>query len=89
MLINKNSKLFYVEFGEPDFEGFSIFTGKYTQLPLFVIAKSYDEAVSKALLHVETTQESGSVISSDGSLDLNKDEIKIKSIRLASDEIIF
>lgn len=94
MKIDKDSKLFYVEFGEPETPGY-YGGGSSKQKPLYIIAKSYDEAAKKAMNYVdaqqEEVQESKSIIDSDGSLRLNTEDdcIKIKSIKIASDEIIY
>jgi len=86
--------LFYVEFGEPRLRGlsFSFSTG---QAPVFVVAKDYNEAAEKALAYVEyknNNQEKRSILTPDGSLDnsaIDKEDVKIKSISIASEEVVW
>lgn len=92
--MDRDSKLFYVEFGEPETPGY-YGGGSSKQKPLYVIAKSYDEAAKKAMNYTLAKQEevieSKSIIDADGSLKLSTedDDIKIKSVKLASNEIIY
>jgi hypothetical protein len=87
--------LFYVEFGEPRLRGLS-FTFGGSQAPVFVVAKDYNEAAEKALAYVEyKNSDDGnkrSILTADGSLDnsvLDKEDIKIKSISIASEDIVW
>lgn len=85
--IEEGSKLFIVEFGNPD-------TGNYisfgsSQKPLFVIAKNYDEAAEKATNWIEVKKTTASVLTSDGDLRINTDELKIKAIKLACEELVW
>ncbi len=86
--MNKNGKLFIVEFGKPDTGNHTSF-GSNGQNPLFVIANSYDEAAKKAMVYAESKAEKRSVIGADGSLNLNNEELMVKSVRLACDEIVW
>jgi hypothetical protein len=88
--MNNNGKLFIVEFGKPDLgSGGYISFGSNTQKPLFVIANSYDEAAKKATAYAESKVEKQSVVGADGSLNLNNEELMVKSVRLACDEIVW
>jgi len=86
--MNKNGKLFIVEFGKPDMGNYISFGGN-GQKPLFVIANSYDEAAKKAMVYAESKVEKQSVIGADGSLNLNNEELMVKSVKLACDEIVW
>lgn len=86
--MNKNGKLFIVEFGKPDMGNY-ISYGSNGQKPLFVIANSYDEAAKKAMVYAESKVEKQSVIGADGSLNLNNEELMVKSVKLACDEIVW
>ena len=83
-----DKKLFIVEFGKPDvISSFSFI--RTEQPPVFVLACSYDEAVEKAIIHVESNAEPKSVIGPDGSLlNLDHEPLTIKSVRLACNEIV-
>jgi hypothetical protein len=96
--MNKNAKLFIVEFGSPDIGGGSLLGFFGSQKPLYVVATSYDEAAKKALIYVEAKNaeleedKPKSVVAPDGSLRLNYDdeiELKVKAVRLACDEIVW
>ncbi|MBK7638147.1 MAG: hypothetical protein IPJ13_30625 [Saprospiraceae bacterium] len=87
--MNNKGKLFIVEFGKPDMGSSYISFGSGTQKPLFVIANSYDEAAKKAMIYAESKTETQSVIGADGSLNLNNEELMVKSVRLACDEIVW
>ena len=95
MKVEKDSKLFYVEFGEPETPGYYGGSGSSRQKPLYVIARTYDEAAKKAMSYVEfqqdVIQETKKIIDADGSLVLHTDDdcIKIKAVKLASEEIIY
>ncbi len=54
----------------------------------FVMARSYDEAVAKAEAKNDETV-SNSVVGFDGSLNLNQDEQKARTVKLISDKIIW
>jgi hypothetical protein len=81
--------LFIVEFGEPEF----INTWRSSpQSPVFVVAKDYNEAGDKALAYVEykNSLKPKTVLTEDGSLNKSTNEsIKIKAIRLASEEVVW
>lgn len=89
----KDKKLFIVEFGAPDvIHSWSV----CKQDPVFVVAKDYNEAANKAMMYIEYKEKNKpekSIISYDGSLDLSKDDnndmIKIKAIKLATEEVIW
>lgn len=84
----ENLKLFVVEFGQPDLGNYISFGGK--QKPLFVMAKNYNEAAEKAMTFAESRAENQSVVGYDGSLNISPDdELKIKSVKLACDEIVW
>lgn len=92
-----DNKLFIVEFGNPDM-GLMFFssTSNNYQNPLYVIATSYDEAVSKAMIYVETKMDErnsemgGGIIDRDGSLHLpNEETLTVKAVRLATDEVVW
>lgn len=51
MTIGKEYQLFLVEFGKPDMSNYFNFGSQ--QAPMFVIAKSYDEAANKAMNELE------------------------------------
>jgi len=84
--------LFCVEFGESRLSGMS-FSGS-GQAPVFVVAKDYNEAAEKALAYVEykNNQVKRSILTPDGSLDnrvINKKDVSIKSISIASEEVVW
>lgn len=85
--MHKNEKLFIVEFGKPDMGGWGSIGGG--QSPLYVIANSYDEAAKKAMIYAESKIEGQSVVDSDGSLKLNHEELRIKAVKLACEEIVW
>lgn len=94
----EEKKLFIVEFGEPDVIG-GFWSGcHHSQSPLFVVAKDYNEAANKALAYVEykktiTPKPKKDVLTSDGSLnnfwDETEENIKIRLIKLASEEVVW
>lgn len=88
MKIQETHKLFIVGFGEPQGDSGWITIGGSNK-PVYVIAKDYNEAANKAMEWAENKKETASVITSDGSLNLSKNEIKINSIKICCDEIIF
>ena len=60
---------------------------------LYVISKTYEDALKKANKYIESTlkrDENKPIVSKDGSLNIDKEEIVIKilSIRILSDNII-
>lgn len=85
--MNKNEKLFIVEFGKPDMGGWVSFGGN--QRPVYVIANSYDEAAKKAMIYAESNIEGQSVMDSDGNLNLNNEELRIKAVKLACEEVVW
>lgn len=91
----EDKKLFIVEFGKPE-HGMSLpFMNFHTQPPVYVIAKDYNEAASKGLAYAEYKKQNTpqkSVLDSDGSLnnlDEKDEEIKVKAVRLAAEEIVW
>lgn len=91
MKLSQEHKLFIVEFGKPDVGSFSFYTPAHA--PIYIIAKSYDDAASKATVYIEeeVAENKQSVIGPDGSLNIQTDaEYKstIKAIKLASNRII-
>ena len=89
-----DKKLFIVEFGEPAIPNFmSLRFGGHR--PIYVIARDYNEAATKAQLYMEAKKANmppKSIIDFDGSLNNIKEEeeeIKIVAVRLASEEIIW
>ena len=84
-------KIFLVEFGKPDLSSYVSFGQK--QDPVFVVAKSFDEASQKAFVYAENrlnNEKSKSILDSDGSLrlDTTEVELQIKSVKIVSNEII-
>jgi len=80
-------RLFLVEFGEDGYNSYNDFK------PVYVLAKNFDEAGHKALDHIESlcVENESSIITLDGSLNLQKiDEKKkrIKNIKILSDNIL-
>lgn len=90
MKVEYNNKLFIVEFGKPDMGSYISFGGG-GQRPLYVIAKTYDEAAQKGLEYAIMKTQSLSVVSYDGSIvtPKNEEEIMVKSVRLACEEIVW
>ena len=86
----KDLKLYIVEFGKPELGGMSFF-GSRGPSPVFVMAKSYDEAEHKAMAYMASKpSDKKSVIDRDGSLNIpNGEDLMVKSVRLACDEIIW
>ena len=85
-----NNKLFIVEFGEPQV-GLSSFLF-IPEPAVYVIAKDYNDAATKALLYVEDKQknEPKKIFGEDGSLNndiLNKKEFKVKAVKFAGEVI--
>jgi len=85
--------LFLVEFGEPQV-GFAFNFGN--QSPIYVVAKDYNEAAEKALAYVEykkITAPKKNILTRDGSLnkseDFADDEVKIRAIKLASEDVVW
>jgi hypothetical protein len=87
--MTNKGKLFIVEFGKPDTAGGWISFGGNSQKPLYVIANNYNEAAKKAIEHAENSRENQSVLSPDGSLNLNDEKLIVKGIRLACEEIVW
>jgi hypothetical protein len=93
----EDRKLFFVEFGEPRTSGgiLSFAFANNILSPVYVVAKDYNEAASKAMAYAEYKQtfgEKGSVLTSDGSLRNQKKEdaeIKIRAISVVSDDVIW
>jgi hypothetical protein len=91
----EDKKLFIVEFGKPE-HGMSMSFMDFhrNQPPVYVIAKDYNEAASKGLAYAEYKKQNTpqkNVIDSDGSLNNfdDDDEIKVKAVRLAAEEIVW
>ena len=84
-------KLFYVEFGEPNEQNFMGFSTGNNEKPIFVIARNYNLAATKATqyLNDKKNENAESILTADGSLrnDVQKSE-KIVAIKLVSDNII-
>lgn len=77
-----------VEFGEPDRGGWVSYGSTD---PCYVIAESYDEAAQKALVYKSQSIEPSKILDWDGSLNIrDKDgkELKVKSVKIVSNEII-
>lgn len=87
----KNQQLYFVEFGKPDPPGFSSFSFSEKKKPLFVMASGYEEAAQKALAFASEKSENTPVVSYDGSLCIpsEEDELRVKSVKLVSDEIVW
>jgi hypothetical protein len=93
----EEKKLFYVEFGEPRPSGFMQFSfGNPGLSPVYVVAKDYNEAVNKAMVYAEFKKEfnkKGSILDENGSLrntvKNDDEEIKIRSIAVISDDVIW
>lgn len=82
MEIMPNQKLYIVEFGKPDKPGFSGFGNTDY---IYIVAETYNQAAGKALAY---RKEYGLPITSmDGSL-LGSEEMTIKLIKLASEQVI-
>ena len=81
--------LFVVEFGEPEV----INSWRSSpQSPVFVVAKDYNEAGDKALAYVEykNSLKPKKILDEDNSLIKTTNEsLKIKAIRLASEEVVW
>jgi len=81
--------LFIVEFGEAEI----INTWKSSsQQPVYVVAKDYNEAGEKALSYVEykNSFKPKKILDGDNSLiNTTNEPIKIKAIRLASEEVVW
>lgn len=87
MKIRNDHKLFIVEFGKPDSPGSY---SSYGTKSLYVIAKTYDEAAAKGMDYVLNCEpEKGGVIGYDGSLNINSEELKVKTVKLACENIVF
>lgn len=89
--MDKNLKIYLVEFGKPDLNNYSSYGMK--QEPVFVLANNFDEASKKAFIYAENklnNDKSKSILDSDGSLRLDTTEIElqIKSVKIVSNEII-
>ena len=90
----EEKKLFYVEFGEPRASGFMSFSFGNPTPPVYVIARDYNEAASKALSYAEykrTIAPKKSVLTPDGSLSnhAEEEELKIRSISVASEDVVW
>jgi hypothetical protein len=89
-------KLFYIEFGEPRASGFLSFSlGSPGLSPVYVVATDYNEAACKAMAYAEYKREfktKNDILTPDGSLrntDRDDEEIKIRSISVVSDDVIW
>lgn len=82
-------KLFYIEFGKPDLESGWIVIGGSGLDAVYVVAESFDEAANKALKHIEGKVERKSIIDSNGDLDLSDHQVLIKSIKVATHEVVW
>lgn len=89
MQIEKDAKLFVVQFGKPDTGGWISIGSSNGLTDLFVIAKSYDEAAQKALEYAFEKTDKQSVVDYDGSLRVGDNEIKIKAVKLACEEFVW
>jgi len=82
-------KLFSIEYGTPE--------KSWDNKTVYVVEKSYDSAVEKALKYIEDEEKNEnekSVLTSDGSLknkysDNNNKENRIKEIKILTDHIIY
>jgi hypothetical protein len=78
-------KLFIVEFGKPE--------NTYASSSLHVIASSFDEAVEKAKVHLDSKESSEriTIINKDGDLVLpqQNDIWRVKAVKVIADEIIW
>jgi hypothetical protein len=86
-------KLYFVEFGDPDFTASYNWDSK-PHCPMFVVAKDYNEAASKALVFIEYEPKPiRKIINLDGDLNPIEEreikEIKIKAVKLASENVIW
>jgi hypothetical protein len=87
--------LFIVEFGEA--VAGSIMSSYNSQSPIYVVASNYNEAAEKATIYIEhkkSITSDNNILMLDGSLDNAKIKemkvaTKIKSIRIAGDEIVW
>lgn len=86
MKVSTEQKLFIVEFGKPDEPGWSSF-GSSNHDPVFVIAKSFDEVVSKSLEYADSKTKS--ITDSDGNLKSDDGKVKIKSIKVACEQFVY
>lgn len=81
----KDLKLYMVEFGKPSVQMFSVNT-----CTAFVMAKSYDEAAEKAMLHMANKPFKGNVLTDDGSINpAAVEELMVKSVKLVCEEIVY
>lgn len=57
----------------------------------YVIANNYNEAVAKTESHLHAEQEVKSILSEDGSLNLNKDTEanEVKAVEMLTNDLIF
>ena len=91
----EDKKLFYVEFGEPRVRMSLSFSFNPIQ-PVFVVATDYNQAAEKALAYIEykrSLEPRKGVLTSDGSLNRHMDEepeeVKIRSVSIASEDVVW
>lgn len=88
--MNNINKLFRVDLGDPDSgRGFISFGGDNSMF--FVVANDYNEAANKVIQYLQSVEKAKRIIDADGSLIQHNltSEIKIKSINLVTNELIF
>jgi len=87
----ENRKIFIVEFAGTE-------TGPWNycdQKPIFVVAKDYNEAASKAMMYLEWKKENKpkkKVVDDEGSLLFNpreEENYKVIGVKIAGDEIVW
>jgi hypothetical protein len=86
---NSDKKLYVVEFGRPSGNDNWIVISGSRQGPVYVVARTYDEAAQKAIDYLEANTTKQSVLDSDGSLKMNQEELRVNAVKLASDFIIW
>ena len=83
-------RLFRVDTGDPD-AGMGFITFSSNNKSYFVVANDYQEAVSKVITFLRDFNHDKSVVDVDGSLTqfATSGEIKIKSVNLVTDQLIY
>lgn len=87
MKVTSETKLFIVEI-ERSVTDNGIFVFLPRSESLTILANDYNEASEKAIFHWESEHQNESIIDEDGSLKI-PDKIKVRSIRLYTDNIIY
>ena len=78
----ENFKVFLIEFGKCELGSYT----SSTHPSIIVIATNYDEAANKALEIVKNNEK---IIDSDGSLNKPTEEIRVKSVKIISETVIW